>query len=75
VSAESEGDVLAELGMNCNLGKTIASVCLACRCPHHPITQVMPRWLVFNVALVVDAPMMGEEGYPPGFGPVDLTAD
>jgi hypothetical protein len=36
VSAESEGDVAAELGMNCNLGKTIMSVCPAWRCPHHP---------------------------------------
>jgi hypothetical protein len=34
VSAESEGDVAAELGTKCNLGKTIASVCLAWRCPH-----------------------------------------
>jgi hypothetical protein len=33
--AESEGDVAAELGTNCNLGKTITSVCLAWRCPHH----------------------------------------
>jgi hypothetical protein len=29
VSAESEGDVAAELGTNCNLEKTIASVCPA----------------------------------------------
>jgi hypothetical protein len=29
VSAESEGDVAAELGTNCNLRKTITSVCLA----------------------------------------------
>jgi hypothetical protein len=36
VSAESEGDVAAELGTNCNLGKTMASVCPAWRCPHHP---------------------------------------
>jgi len=28
VSAESEGDVAAELGTNCNLGKTMASVCV-----------------------------------------------
>jgi hypothetical protein len=35
VSAESEGDVAAELGTNCNLEKTIASVCPAWRCPHH----------------------------------------
>jgi hypothetical protein len=34
VSAESEDDVAAELGTNCNLGKTIASVCPAWRCPH-----------------------------------------
>jgi hypothetical protein len=37
VSAESEGDVVAELGTNCNLGKTITSVCPAWRCPHHAI--------------------------------------
>ena len=34
MSAESEGDVAAELGTNCNLGKTMASVCPAWRCPH-----------------------------------------
>jgi hypothetical protein len=34
MSAESEGDVVAELGMNCNLEKTMASVCPAWRCPH-----------------------------------------
>jgi hypothetical protein len=36
MSAESEGDVAAELGTNCNLGKTMVSVCPAWRCPHHP---------------------------------------
>jgi hypothetical protein len=34
MSAESEGDVAAELGTNCNLEKTIASVCPTWRCPH-----------------------------------------
>ena len=34
MSAESEGDVAAELETNCNLGKTMASVCPAWRCPH-----------------------------------------
>jgi hypothetical protein len=37
VSAESEGDVAAELGTNSNLGKTIMSVCPAWRCPHQLI--------------------------------------
>jgi hypothetical protein len=41
VSAESEGDVTAELGTNCNLGKTITSVCPAWRCPHHDINGYM----------------------------------
>ena len=27
----------AELGTNCNLGKTMASVCPAWRCPHHDV--------------------------------------
>jgi hypothetical protein len=35
MSAESEGDVTAELGTNYNLGKTITSVCPVWRCPHH----------------------------------------
>jgi hypothetical protein len=34
MSAEFEADVAVELGTNCNLGKTIASVCPAWRCPH-----------------------------------------
>jgi hypothetical protein len=37
VSAESEGDVTAKLGTNCNLEKTMASVCPAWRCPHHEL--------------------------------------
>jgi hypothetical protein len=36
VSAKSEGNVAVELGTNCNLGKTMASVCPTWRCPHHP---------------------------------------
>jgi hypothetical protein len=38
MSAESEGDVAAELGTNYNLGKTITSVCPAWQCPHHTAT-------------------------------------
>ena len=34
MSAESEGDVAAELGTNCNLGKTMELMCPAWRCPH-----------------------------------------
>ena len=40
-----------------------------------PVTQVTPRRLVFNTTSGVDAPTVGEEDYPPGVGPVDLTAD
>jgi hypothetical protein len=39
------------------------------------VTQVTPRRLVFDATSVVDAPTVGGEGYPPGFGPVDLPAD
>ena len=34
MSAESEGDVAAELGTSCNLGKTMVTACTAWRCPH-----------------------------------------
>ena len=30
---------------------------------------------MFNTTSGVDAPTVGEEGYPPGVDPVDLTAD
>ena len=48
MSAESEGDVAAELGTNCNLGKTMASVCPAWRCPHHLDLKVVSRFLPFD---------------------------
>jgi hypothetical protein len=35
----------------------------------------MPRRLVFDATLVVDAPTVGEEGYPLGFGPIDPLVD
>jgi hypothetical protein len=47
VSAESEGDVVAELGTNCNLEKTIALVCPAWRCPH----QTRLKWKLASVRL------------------------
>ena len=33
----------AELGTNCNLGKTMASVCLAWRCPHQEAEAGLAR--------------------------------
>ena len=35
----------------------------------------MPKRLVFNDPLGVNAPVVGEEHYPLGFGPVHLTTD
>jgi hypothetical protein len=38
--------VVAELGTNCDLGKTITSVCQAWRCPHHigpAASRFLPR--------------------------------
>jgi hypothetical protein len=61
VSTESEGDVVAELETNCNLGKTITSVCPAWRCPHqleHLISHEAPRSAILSDAAGTDVPLL-----------------
>ena len=43
--------------------------------PQHGQTKVTPSRLVQNAPSGIDASTEDEEGYPPGFGPVDHTAD
>ena len=43
--------------------------------PQHGQTKVTPSRLVQNAPSGIDASTEDEEGYPPGFGPVDLTLD
>jgi hypothetical protein len=64
MSAETKGDVAAQLGTNCNLEKTIASVCPAWRCPHHLTTSLVFFFIVLVLVLVSKARAI-KEGLAP----------
>jgi len=44
--------VAAELGTNCNLGKTMASVCPAWRCPHQVKEKKMSKELMRSYSTI-----------------------